>query len=644
MSAVAAGSATARSRALRRWRELSAVQSAEVALLTVAGAIGAAGVLTYVLHEDLLALYPGNTPFAFNVGVAVCAIAAGVVLDGRRASTVLGAFVAVLGALTLVEHAAVIDLGIGRVLFDPFSQASVGRMAPNTAACVTMAGLALVTRGRVSTVLAAVPALIGLTAALGYTDGEARALASVGQSVNMALPSAVGIASSCLALVLARERDYFTRPTGGGTVTRRLGLIVLVLPALAGAGLVASINSGLFSATAGAWVMSVGLWVIALPAVAWVAKVVDRQEQTTRAMLALQAETAANLSEGLCLRRESDGLVISVNPALKQIFGYRDGELMGTRRRLLTEDNEKRMQRELRDSGTWTAEVETERADGTVFWCSVKASTFVDPEHGVMRVALYHDITDRREAEARRREAEKRSTATMVELERSNAELEQFAHVASHDLSEPLRVVGGFVSLLERRYEGKLDDDADRFIDATVSGVERMQALIDALLAYSRVGSGELKLEAVDTGAIAADAVAVQQRRLEEAGGQVSIGTLPTVTGDPVMLERVFQNLISNAIKFASEGVPPRVTISAERSDFGAWHFQVSDNGTGIPPEHAERVFGMFQRLQGREMEGTGIGLSITRRMIERHGGRIWAEPGDGAGTVFNFTLPQERP
>ena len=142
---------------------------------------------------------------------------------------------------------------------------------------------------------------------------------------------------------------------------------------------------------------------------------------------------------------------------------------------------------------------------------------------------------------------------------------------------------------------------------------------------------------------MAAEAVRVQERRIQEAEGEVVIGDLPTVSGDAVLLERVFQNLVSNAIKFRADGVAPRVTIGAERSDFGVWHFKVEDNGMGIPPEHAERVFGMFQRLQGRQMEGTGIGLSITRRIIERHGGRIWAEPGAGGGTTFNFTLPQEH-
>ena len=642
MSAVAAAPATGRARGAGRWRALSSVQSVQVGLLTVAGMTGVAGVLTYVFHEDLLAPYPGATPFAFNVSLALCVVTAGVILNGRRASRLLGVFAAVLGTLTLVEHISGTDLGIGRVLFDPFREPSVGRMAPNTALCVTFAGVALVTRGRLSTVLAAIPALIGLMAALGYTDPHAKVLASIGQSVDMALPTAVGLCASGLALILAREREFFTRPTGGGTIIRRLSLMVLLLPAIGVWLLIAAVRNDVFSAASGIWLLTVAAVLSALGALFWVAGLVDREEEHTRATLALQTETAANLTEGLCLRRETDGEILSVNPALKEMFGYGAGELTGTSRRLLTEENERRMRRELADHGSWTAEVETERADGTVFWCSVKASTFEDPEHGTMRVTLYHDVTERREAEARRRRAEKRSAGALVELERSNAELEQFAHVASHDLSEPLRVVGGFVGLLQKRYQGKLDDDADRFIDATVSGVERMQALIDALLAYSRVGSGDLRMEAVDTGRVAAEAVRVQARRIQEAEGEVVIGSLPTVAGDAVLLERVFQNLVSNAIKFRADGVAPRVAVTAERSEFGIWHFRVEDNGMGVPPEHAERIFGMFQRLQGRQMEGTGIGLSITRRIIERHGGRIWAESGAGGGSVFSFTLPPE--
>jgi light-regulated signal transduction histidine kinase (bacteriophytochrome) len=248
-------------------------------------------------------------------------------------------------------------------------------------------------------------------------------------------------------------------------------------------------------------------------------------------------------------------------------------------------------------------------------------------------------VTDRRQSEQRRRQAEVERAHALMELERSNAELEQFAHVASHDLSEPLRVVGGFVGLLQRRYEGQLDADADRFIDATVSGVERMQALIDALLAYSRVGSGDLVAADVGSGTFVRSALEGLAARIEETGARVTVADdLPAVHGDAVLLERVVQNLVSNAIKFA-EDEAPEVEIGAEPAEDGAWAFHVRDSGAGIPPEHAERVFGMFQRLHGRETPGTGIGLPITRRIVERHGGRIWVEPVDH-GTEIRFTLP----
>ena len=185
----------------------------------------------------------GATPFAFNVGVSLCALVVGVALETGRVSRALGAFVALLGGLTLLEHATGADLGIGRVLFDPFRSGMVGRMAPNTAICVTLIGLALCARGRLSTALAAAPALMGLVAALGYTDPDAKApgLDRPEREHGAAAPR-FGICTTAVALILARERDYFSRQTGAGTITRRLGLVALLLPAAAGAGLVAGIN------------------------------------------------------------------------------------------------------------------------------------------------------------------------------------------------------------------------------------------------------------------------------------------------------------------------------------------------------------------------------------------------------------------
>jgi PAS domain S-box-containing protein len=227
-----------------------------------------------------------------------------------------------------------------------------------------------------------------------------------------------------------------------------------------------------------------------------------------------------------------------------------------------------------------------------------------------------------------------------AELERSNADLEQFAYVASHDLSEPLRTVAGFAQLLQKRYEGRLDADADEFIGYTVDGVNRMQALIDDLLAFSRVGRGDRELTDVDAGGAARRALEALTAPLAETGADVEIGELPTVRGDDRELSQLFQNLISNAVKFHSDE-PPRVRVTAAIEPDGTeWQFAVADNGIGIEPRYTERIFKMFQRLHRRDdYPGTGVGLAICKKIVEHHGGRLWVEPNAGGGSVFRFTL-----
>ena len=225
------------------------------------------------------------------------------------------------------------------------------------------------------------------------------------------------------------------------------------------------------------------------------------------------------------------------------------------------------------------------------------------------------------------------------ELGRSNAELEQFAYVASHDLQEPLRMISSYVQLLARRYKGRLDADADEFISFAADGASRMQLLIEALLTYSRVGTRELQPEKTDLNVVFDEAAANLRVAVEECGAVVARGDLPTITADSQQMLRLLQNLLSNAIKFRS-GDPPRVYVSCRQAG-NDWLLSVSDNGIGIPPEHRQRVFLVFQRLHGRgEYEGTGIGLAICKRIVERHHGRIWVGEGPGSGSVFHFTLP----
>jgi len=234
--------------------------------------------------------------------------------------------------------------------------------------------------------------------------------------------------------------------------------------------------------------------------------------------------------------------------------------------------------------------------------------------------------------------ARKRAEEALLELTRSNVELEEFAYVASHDLQEPLRMVSSYVQLLARRYRGKLDADADEFIQYTVDGVTSMQNLINALLAYSRVSTRGQDFGPTDCQAVFDRAVAHLQGAIEESGAVVTHGPLPTVIADATQLEQLFQNLIGNAIKFRSDK-QPEVNVGAERKDY-EWLFLVQDNGIGINPDYHQRIFGIFERLHGTEYPGTGIGLAICKKIVVRHGGRIWVDSQPGKGSIFHFTIP----
>jgi len=241
-----------------------------------------------------------------------------------------------------------------------------------------------------------------------------------------------------------------------------------------------------------------------------------------------------------------------------------------------------------------------------------------------------------------RRRAELRLAQYSADLARSNAELEQFAYVASHDLQEPLRMVASFSQLLAKRYQGKLDKDADDFIAFAVDGATRMQQLINDLLAYSRVGTRGKPPAPTDLSEVLSNAEANLHEAIKESKAEVTYSPLPIVDGDQVQLTQLLQNLLANAIKFRSQE-PPRIQVSAQAQD-GDWLVSVQDNGIGIAKEHQERIFAIFQRLHARdEYPGTGIGLALCKKIVERHGGRIWVESAPGQGTTFYFNLPGAR-
>jgi len=226
-------------------------------------------------------------------------------------------------------------------------------------------------------------------------------------------------------------------------------------------------------------------------------------------------------------------------------------------------------------------------------------------------------------------------------LERSNADLEQFAYAASHDLQEPLRMVAIYTQLLKEEYGESLDDQAKLWIDFAVNGAQRMSSLLKALLAYSRVTNAAAEdARPGDTACALKAALLNLASVVEQTGAEITAGTLPRVPVAEVHLAQLFQNLIANAIKYARPGVRPRIGISVSRAASGHWLFAVCDNGIGIEEKYLSQIFGVFKRLHGQSVEGTGIGLALCQKIVERAGGHIWAESQPGVGSTFFFTLP----
>ena len=282
---------------------------------------------------------------------------------------------------------------------------------------------------------------------------------------------------------------------------------------------------------------------------------------------------------------------------------------------------------------------------GRRLWCEAHERIILNADGEVIGIrTTLLDITARRHAEEEIRrlnaELEERVRRRTAELQRSNEDLQQFAYVVSHDLQEPLRAISGYTSLIDKRYKNRLDSDADEFIDFIVEGVERMQRLITDLLEFSRVGSRDARVFGpVDLGTVLETALLNLQRSIDESGARIErAGVLPEVLGDEQRLTQLLQNLVGNAIKYRASQAP-MIRVGAEPDKDGHWICSVSDNGIGFDMKHAERIFGVFRRLHGAQYPGTGIGLAIAKRIVEFHGGRMWAVSKPGEGSTFFFSL-----
>jgi PAS domain S-box-containing protein len=347
---------------------------------------------------------------------------------------------------------------------------------------------------------------------------------------------------------------------------------------------------------------------------------------------------------------DMQGRFVRANPSLCDLLGYAEAELVGRsvkdishpEDRDITDVSRDRMRAGLMRS--FSMEKRYLRKDGEVVWVDLTATVVRDVDGRPLHdIAIFDDITERKGREADLHQAHAELRRAHDELARSNAELEQFAYVASHDLQEPLRMVSSYTQLLGRRYGERLDGDAREFMAYIVDGAARMKQLIEDLLAYSRVGTRGREFRPVDVEAALRRALMNLKNAIDESSAAVTNDPLPKLRGDDMQLAQLFQNLIGNALKFRSPSVP-RVHVSC--TEIGeAWEFGVSDNGIGIDPQYFERIFMVFQRLHNKtEYPGTGIGLAICKKVVERHGGRMWVTSQPDQGTTFHFTLPKEAP
>jgi PAS domain S-box-containing protein len=336
---------------------------------------------------------------------------------------------------------------------------------------------------------------------------------------------------------------------------------------------------------------------------------------------------------------DPQGRFIDVNPAFAAILGHGSPKEFfesGARRPdIFVNAEDARDYCDLIDRYGYTTNFETQayKRDGNKIWVSISSKLATEDNKGTdICYGIIQDITQRKIAE----EALTRKT---TDLARSNADLEQFAHIASHDLQEPLRMVASFTELLARKYKGRLDGDADEFISIVVDGANRMKQLINDLLAFSRIGTRANPFEPTDFNEAFNHALGNLAVIIKEHDAEVKAGRFPILMADGEQIVLLFQNLIANGVKFHGL-VRPQIKISSKHRN-NEWTFSITDNGIGIDTRYFERIFGVFQRIHGkRDYPGTGMGLAICKKIVERHGGRIWVESEPGKGSTFSFTIP----
>jgi len=493
---------------------------------------------------------------------------------------------------------------------------------------------------------------IGFVALLGYAY-SVPSLYRVAAYSSMALHTAILFVLLSVALPCARpERGWIgmlTEEGPDGTLLRLLLPAVVLGPPVIGWVWLTWERAGLYHSRFGLSLFATSN-VLCFSAMVWFAAYsvrsveVERKraEQQLKASFKEVCDLKTALDEhAIVAITDRQGKITFVNDKFCAISKYSREELLGQDHRIINSAyHSKEFIRDLwttiAHGKVWHGEIKNKAKDGSYYWVDTTIVPFLNVDGKPYQYAVIRaDITDRKQqAEALQRANEA--------LERSNADLQQFAYIASHDLQTPLRNFSGFVQLLKSSYAGKLDEKADDWIRRTIQSSQQLHTLIQDMLAYSRVDSRARPFKPVSLREVFNDSIGLLEASIRDAGGEVTCDELPTVMGDRSQLVQLMQNLIGNALKYHGPE-PPRVYVSAQREG-DDWVVSVRDNGIGIAQKHHERIFEIFKRLHTQqEYPGTGIGLAVCRRVVHRHGGKIWVESEAGHGSVFKFTIPERR-
>jgi PAS domain S-box-containing protein len=641
-------------------------------------AVGGVFLGVWLLQVDVLEqIYPDWRSLKANTALCLILLGGGLWLavavrqtaGPLRPGVVLSSMAVLVALATLAQYAVDRDLGIDEFLaHDPSALGEPGRMSLESAGTIILIGSAIALLGTgfarrwLVAPLTVAAAMVASLIVLGHLY-EVDRITHADDSARMSLVSASALfllaTGTFLSIPETGPAWLIWRPTIGGSRLRLRLPFAMLIPVVLGAIQHIGVTEGWFAIEVGVTLMVFAIVWALLALLIWEASHLWKAESVNQ----LFSQLIAGVQDYAIFTMDANGIVSSWNEGAERMTQYKADEIIG--RHLLTfyppEDLQRGGPEEELEAAARIGRTEREgwraRKDSTRYWASAITTAMRDPAgHLTGFSRITRDLTQRRRDEeqlrwlnmeleakvaARTRELEERNQElgrSVLELKRSNEELEQFAYVASHDLQEPLRMVGNYTQLLARHYQGQLDEEADEFIGYAVEGAQRMQTLINDLLLFSRVGTRGQAFQPVDMNEVVDTALKDLSIAIEESGSKVTRDELPYVLGDKSQLHQLTLNLVGNAIKFRGADAPV-IHISAE-SDGDDWRLVVSDNGIGIAPEHQQRIFVIFQRLHSRtEYEGTGIGLAVCKRIVERHGGRIAVESAPGQGSRFSFTL-----